>query len=155
MAYDAVIATPLCRLAIESRDGCLHALTFVDADTPLRAVAAGSFEAEVARQLAAYFDDPRHVFTLPLHVVGTPFQRRVWEAIARVPLGETRRYQDLAREIGSVARAVGGACGRNPLPIIVPCHRVVAAAGPGGFNRGRERDMLDIKRGLLLHELSR
>ncbi|WP_028537247.1 methylated-DNA--[protein]-cysteine S-methyltransferase [Paludibacterium yongneupense] len=152
MQYSAVIATPLCRLGILTRADALLSLSFVDAGTALHEPVAGGLEAEVARQIACYFADPRYVFNLPLHPVGTDFQLRVWRAIARIPVGETRCYREVASEVGSIARAVGGACGRNPLPIIVPCHRVVAAAGPGGFNRGQDRLMMGIKLGLLRHE---
>lgn len=108
---------------------------------------------ETVRQLRAWLADPRHVFTLPLAAAGTPFQRRVWTAIAAIPCGETLGYGDLAARIGSGARAVGNACGANPYPIVVPCHRVVAARqNLGGFARQRDGWMLDIKRWLLQHE---
>lgn len=91
--------------------------------------------AEARRQFDAYFDGRLRSFDLPLNPAGTAFQRRVWQAMQAIPYGETRTYGDIADAVGSAARAVGGACGRNPLPIVIPCHRVVAGGGrPGGYS---------------------
>lgn len=103
--------------------------------------------------LDAYFADARRPFPFALPVAGTDFQQRVWAQIAAIPVGETRSYQDLAIALGSHARAVGQACGRNPVPVWVPCHRVVPKnGGLGGFNLGHEDWQLRIKRWLLMHE---
>ncbi|MBM3502633.1 MAG: methylated-DNA--[protein]-cysteine S-methyltransferase [Alphaproteobacteria bacterium] len=92
---------------------------------------------EATDQLNAYFDDQRHVFDLPLAPAGTAFQKKVWAALAQIPYGATETYGAVARSLGSSARAVGGACGRNPIPIVVPCHRVVAAKlTDGGYSGG-------------------
>lgn len=102
-------------------------------------------------QLAEYFAGRRRAFELPLDLSGgTAFQRRVWQETARIPFGETRTYGELARSLGAegAPRAVGQALGRNPLPIVIPCHRVVAAdGGLGGYTGG-----LEIKRALLALE---
>jgi methylated-DNA-[protein]-cysteine S-methyltransferase len=101
-------------------------------------------------QLAEYFAGKRRVFSLPLAPRGTPFQRSVWQALRQIPYGETVSYGELARRLGSTsgARAVGLANGANPLPIIVPCHRVIGADGSlTGFGGG-----LTIKRALLALE---
>ncbi|MFA7268021.1 MAG: methylated-DNA--[protein]-cysteine S-methyltransferase [Sterolibacterium sp.] len=111
---------------------------------------------EVARQLGAYLKQPKFSFSLPLAPAGTPFQRRVWEHIAAIPSGETRTYGELAEAIHSGPRAVGNACGSNPYPLVVPCHRVVAKGGGlGGFARERGGLLLEIKHWLLAHEDSR
>lgn len=107
---------------------------------------------EAARQLAAYLADASFVFTLPLQVAGTSFRQQVWQQIAAIPCGETRTYGQLAAALGSAPRAVGGACGDNPFPVVVPCHRVVAAAGIGGFAHHRDGFLLGVKRWLLAHE---
>jgi len=87
--------------------------------------------------LEAYFDGKLKTFDLPLHPAGTDFQRRVWFAMADIPYGETQTYGELAKTIGGVARAVGGACGKNPIPIILPCHRVMGGGGKlTGFSGG-------------------
>lgn len=98
--------------------------------------------AECARQLADYFSGRRHGFDLPVAPSGTPFQMRVWQEIARIPYGETISYAELARRAGApgCARAAGAATGRNPLSIVVPCHRVVASGGAlTGYAGGLER----------------
>jgi len=107
-----------------------------------------------ARQLERYRDDPDAPFDLPLLVEGTDFQKRVWDAMCAIPRGRTRTYGELARELGGEARAVGQACGDNRLPIVIPCHRVVAAAGIGGFGHATGGYLLEAKRWLLMHERS-
>jgi methylated-DNA-[protein]-cysteine S-methyltransferase len=111
--------------------------------------------AEIRQELEEYFAGRRLVFRLPLDLnQGSPFQRRVWRSLKDIPYGETVSYRDIAQAIGqrSATRAVGSAVGRNPLPIILPCHRVIASDGSlGGFSAG-----LDVKRKLLeLERLTR
>ena len=103
-------------------------------------------------QLDRYLADPEFRFDLPLARSGTPFQRRVWAKIAAIAPGSTRSYGEIAREIDSAARAVGQACGANPLPLVVPCHRVLASSGIGGFAHRKEGFPLEVKRWLLAHE---
>jgi methylated-DNA-[protein]-cysteine S-methyltransferase len=107
--------------------------------------------AACAAQLTAYFAGKRRHFDLPLAPRGTPFQLSVWSALAKIPYGELRSYRDIARSIGNSAavRAVGAANGRNPLPIVVPCHRVIGSNGAlTGFAGGLEvkRFLLDLER---------
>lgn len=102
---------------------------------------------KAAEQLADYFSGRRFAFDLPLDVEGTPFQKKVWAALKQIPYGKTRSYQEIAKAIGnpSAARAVGGANGRNPVSVIVPCHRVIASDGGwGGYSGG-----ISIKQKLL------
>lgn len=98
-------------------------------------------------QIEEYFDGKRMEFDLPLAPMGTPFQRKVWQAIAAIPFGRARSYGDLARELDTAPRALGGACGRNPIPIIIPCHRVLAGNKALGGYSGM--DGIDTKRFLL------
>jgi len=107
---------------------------------------------ETVKQLRAYFRDPQHRFTLPLDPAGTPFRLAVWDAMRRIPAGETRSYGELARQLGSSARAVGGACRANPIPLVIPCHRVVAAQGVGGFMGVTAGRGIQLKQRLLAHE---
>ncbi len=104
--------------------------------------------------LFAYFDRERTRFDLPLAPVGTPFQCRVWAALQTIPYGHTRSYAVLAATLGSVARAVGQANAANPIPILIPCHRVVAAGGLGGYSGGdgaaTKRALLDLEAASLL-----
>lgn len=111
---------------------------------------------EAVRQLRSWLADPAFLFSLPLAPAGTAFQRRVWQQIATIPPGQTRSYGELAQALHSAPRPVGGACGANPYPVVVPCHRVVASGGGlGGFNRQRGGFLLEVKRWLLDHERSR
>ena len=108
---------------------------------------------EAVRQLRAWLKDPAFAFSLPLAAAGTPFQRKVWQEIAAIPPGHTTSYGELAKAVKSATRAVGGACRANRYPIVVPCHRVIAAGGGiGGFANARGGFLLDIKRWLLEHE---
>lgn len=116
-------------------------------EAPADARRGGRLLARVARQLAEYFAGSRTTFDLPLAPAGTPFQKRVWRELTRIPYGVTISYGELARRVGNpnAARAVGAANGRNPLPVIVPCHRVIGSSGRlTGFGGG-----LDAKRTLL------
>lgn len=107
----------------------------------------------IAQQIHAYLIDPMHPLAMPHIIQGTPFQRRVWQAIATIPAGQTLTYSQLAACVQSGPRAVANACGANPVPLLVPCHRVVARAGLGGFMQGHPQG-LAIKRWLLAHEQS-
>jgi methylated-DNA-[protein]-cysteine S-methyltransferase len=125
--------TPLGEVTVSEEDGAIVALDWGrgrdQARTPLllRAVT----------QLQDYFDNPGAGFDLPLAPHGSAFQQRVWNALRAIPAGETRSYGDLARQLGSAARAIGQANGANPIPLLIPCHRVVAAGGAlGGYSGG-------------------
>lgn len=113
---------------------------------------ADALAERACRQIDRYLDDPAFRWDLPLARAGTEFRRRVWRKIAAIGPGETRSYGALARELGSAARAVGQACGDNPFPLVIPCHRVVAAGGLGGFAHADGGFELSVKRWLLGHE---
>lgn len=110
------------------------------------------FARHVADELHAYFDNPAFVFTVPVRLAGTAFQLRLWQALRAIPVGQVRRYGELSTELNSSARAVGGACRHNPIPVIVPCHRVISVSGDGGFAGATDGPLLTIKRWLLQHE---
>jgi len=106
---------------------------------------------ETGRQLNEYFDNKRTVFDLPFDITGSDFQMKVWMALLHIPFGETRSYGEIARQIGdiSMVRAVGGALNKNPVPIIIPCHRVIGASGKlVGFGGGLENKtiLLNLER---------
>jgi methylated-DNA-[protein]-cysteine S-methyltransferase len=147
----AVIAFPAMRVGISTRDEMVAAITYLPPETPLLAPLDRIAE-RAARQLERYRDDPDAAFDLPLAMRGTPFQRRVWRALERIPRGEIRTYGALAVSLGTAARAVGQACGENRFPLVIPCHRVVAAGGIGGFAHARTGYLLEAKRWLLEHE---
>jgi len=151
----AVITAPFGRLGIRTREDILVEIRFLDDTHPLQAPEAGGLAAEAVSQIDAYFLDPAFCFNLPFQVEGSAFQRRVWEQISRIPSGQTKSYREIAELIGSAPRAIGGACGRNPLPLVVPCHRVVSSSGLGGFMQSSGRQTVSIKEWLLAHERCR
>jgi len=150
-AYAAVIAAPSFSIGIECN---ADEITGIDYLEPCPEVAPKTpLAREAVRQLRVWLKNPAFEFGLPLAPAGTHFQRRVWNAVAAIPPGRTMSYGEVAAAIHSGPRAVGNACGANPYPIVVPCHRVVAAnQGLGGFGRQGEGFLLDIKRWLLRHE---
>lgn len=135
------IPSPLGELLLTAEEGALTGVWFEGQHEPCgRRDDAALVEAR--RQLEAWFEGRLRSFDLPLAPRGTPFQKRVWEEIRRIPFGATRSYGELARLLGrpSAARAVGGATGRNPLSIVVPCHRVTGSQGTlVGYGGGLER----------------
>ena len=107
----------------------------------------------VVSQFWDYFDEPTRRFSIPESIFGTPFQQRVWLELSRIPSGVTVTYGRLAADLGSSGiRSVAAACKANPFPIIVPCHRVVAATGIGGYCGHKSGPMVGIKQWLLQHE---
>ncbi|MBT5050306.1 MAG: methylated-DNA--[protein]-cysteine S-methyltransferase [Rhodospirillaceae bacterium] len=140
------LQSPLGPLTVHEEDGLLTSLDWCwskeQEETGLLSL--------MRDQLSDYFDGTLTDFSLPLAPAGTPFQHRVWSAMCHIPYGEVRSYGDIARQLKSGARAVGMACGRNPLPIFIPCHRVVGADGTlTGYSGG---DGLASKEYLLTHE---
>ena len=103
----------------------------------------------VASQVKDYFSGKLTTFDLPLRVSGTEFRKRVWSALSAIPFGATLTYGELAEKLSSSARAIGGACRNNPTPLIVPCHRIVAASGIGGFSGATTGHLVDTKQWLL------
>jgi methylated-DNA-[protein]-cysteine S-methyltransferase len=125
--------SPVGDLTVSEDDGAIVALDFgrgmTQTPTPLLD--------EAVKQLAAYFEGSLTRFDLPLAPHGTAFRRKVWDLMRAIPYGSTRSYADLARDLDSAPRAIGGACGANPIPVIIPCHRVLAAGGRlGGYSGG-------------------
>ncbi len=134
MTFGALtVPSPFGPLTLFAADGKIVALEWGKG-----AATAGTIPevlSDAKDQLAAYFEGHLARFDLPLDPAGTPFQKKVWAAMLAIPKGETRTYGDIAKELASAARAVGGACGANPIPIIIPCHRVVGCAGHmGGYS---------------------
>ena len=143
-----IIQSPVGRLLLASRDGMLCQVR--PAQDGERADQSDPVLDEAKRQLAQYFAGERRSFHLPLQANGSEFDRAVWRLLEEIPFGEIRTYGQLAAALGKpkASRAVGGACSRNPLLIVVPCHRVIAGSGRlTGFAAG-----LEMKRALLVHE---
>lgn len=150
-SYDALWSGPGGRFGIAVADDFVTRVERLPPG-PERA-AEHPLAAEAVRQLAAWFDDPQRPFELPLAPAPTAFQRRFRDALMAVPTGAVVSYGELARRLASGPRAVGNACGANPLSIVVPCHRVVAAHGIGGYGRdGPDGEAIAFKRWLLRRE---
>jgi methylated-DNA-[protein]-cysteine S-methyltransferase len=108
---------------------------------------------EIIRQLDEYQKNPKFIFNLPFTIAGTEHQRKVWQIMLQIKSGATLSYGEVAKLLSSAPRAVGGACGKNPFPVFIPCHRIIAAnSSLGGFNSGNIFFNLGIKRWLLNHE---
>jgi methylated-DNA-[protein]-cysteine S-methyltransferase len=162
MHWQAVIEFPKMKVAVATRDeGTSGARVTGIRYLPLTAESKAP-ENELAertvRQLERYREDPDAKFDLPLLIEGTDFQKKLWQALCEIPRGRTLTYGEMARKLGGAdfesARAVGQACGDNRLPIVIPCHRVVAAGGIGGFSHTTDGYLIEAKRWLLMHESS-
>jgi methylated-DNA-[protein]-cysteine S-methyltransferase len=151
MDYQAILATPFGKLGIRCTDDALLGVDFLPASTRA-SDPRNTLAKKVCAQLEAYLADANFQFDLPLELDATPHQRKVWQAMQAIPCGQTLTYGALAAQISSSAQAVGQACGSNPIPVIIPCHRVVSKTGLGGFMQHAEGASLDIKRWLLAHE---
>ena len=153
-SFQACLRTPFATLGITTTESHVTGVRFLAPTTPAKAPVRDSIAHLACVQLQAYLENPAFAFDLPLRLAGTHHRLQVWEAMCRIPAGEVRTYGEVARELRSSARAVGGACGANPIPVVIPCHRIVGAGrNLGGFMGSREEGFeLGIKRWLLEHE---
>lgn len=149
--YAAILAAPFGALGIRTSDGKLSGIDFLPLGTQPQAPHDAA-AADACTRLGAYLRNATAPLELPLQLAGTPFQQRVWRAMQTIPPGKTLTYGELAQQLGSGPRAVANACGANPIPLVIPCHRVVARNGLGGFMQGRTESSLAIKQWLLTHE---
>ena len=155
--FQACLRAPFGTIGISATDTHVTGIRYLAPEVPALAPKKNTIAFLACVQLQAYLEDPAFEFDMPLRLSGTHHQLAGWEAMRAIPAGETRTYGELAQSNGSSARAVGGACGAYPVPIVVPCHRVVGAGGSlGGFMGAREEGFeLSIKRWLLAHEGAR
>jgi len=151
MDYQAIISAPFGKLGIRCSDTDLLGIEFLPRQTATRPP-AGEMAKTICAELEAWLADAKHEIDLSFELDGTHHQCAVWQAMLAIPCGQTMTYGELAKQIGSSAQAVGQACGHNPIPIVIPCHRVVGKTGLGGFMKHAEGESLDIKRWLLAHE---
>jgi methylated-DNA-[protein]-cysteine S-methyltransferase len=149
--FDVIVEFPKMKVGVVTRDERVVEIRYLPPSVALRAP-RNSLAATAARQLERYRENPDARFDLPVQVDGNALQRAVWDAMCAIARGSTRTYGDIARELGADARAIGQACGDNRLPIVIPCHRVVAADGIGGFGHATGGYLLEAKRWLLAHE---
>lgn len=141
----ATIQTPVGPLAVTETDGMITHVTWEEVAVPERSEVI----AEALRQLDAYFAGELTNFDLPLAPAGNELQQKVLSAMSAIPYGQTRTYGDIAKELGTYGQPVGQACGANPIPVIIPCHRVLSAKGLGGFSGAGG---VETKIALLKHE---
>ena len=150
--YAAKMRTPFAILGIRTGGGAVTGIEFLSARGRAQSP-TDSIAERTCRQIERYLADPHWRFTLPLAPACSDFQRKVREALARIPVGESRTYGELARLVHTAPRAVGGTCGANPIALVIPCHRVVGSQGSlGGFMGVTEGEPIAIKRWLLTHE---
>jgi methylated-DNA-[protein]-cysteine S-methyltransferase len=154
--YDVTVDFPKMKVAVATRDGRVAEIRYLPLASPA-IPAKNPLAAQAQRQLEAYLENPDAKFDLPLLIEGTEFQKKLWAALCEIPRGKTLTYGELARKLGGtdheMNRAVGQACGDNRLPVVIPCHRVVASNGLGGFAHSTGGYLLEAKRWLLLHEI--
>jgi methylated-DNA-[protein]-cysteine S-methyltransferase len=151
--FSAIVGTPFGALGVRTESGLLRELVYLPGrynEQPARDAVAE----RAVRQIERYLADPDFRFDLPLPEAGTVFQRKVWRVISSIPRGAVLTYGQIAKQIQSAPRAVGQACGANWYPLVIPCHRVTAAAGLGGFAHQDDETgfHLGVKRWLLKHE---
>jgi len=151
--YSLVMKTPITgfdgMLGVCIENDCVSSIDFVESDIK---PATTVFARKVESQLNAYFENPAYKFSVPVSLKGTAFRERVWTILRTIPSGETRCYGEVAKELDSSARAIGGACRHNPVPFIIPCHRVIAQTGLGGYSGETDGWKMKIKCWLLAHE---
>ena len=149
--FDAVVRVAFGGIGIRTQAGVISEAVYLPKSIRPR-VGQTPLARETARQINAYFKDAAFQFDLPLAPKGSAFQQRVWNVISSIPSGQTLSYGDVARRIRSAPRAVGQACGANWFSLLIPCHRVLAANGIGGFGSGDGGFHLNVKRWLLAYE---
>lgn len=151
--FCAVVEAPFGALGVRTAGDVLREVVYLPPSFPLHAP-RNLLAERTARQIERYLTAPDFAFDLPLAPAGTVFQQKVWEVIGSIPRGSVLTYGDVARRIGSAPRAVGQACGANWFPLLIPCHRVTAAGGLGGFSNHDDVGgfHLGVKRWLLAHE---
>jgi methylated-DNA-[protein]-cysteine S-methyltransferase len=149
--FDAIIETPFTHLGLQFQEGVLTGVEYLKPEFKL-VVPDQAGILQVVDQLASYFTNPAHRFDLEIHAKGTDFQQRVWREMCQIPAGQVKTYGEVADILSTSPRAVGNACRANPIPLIIPCHRIVSAAGMGGFAGTTSGYFTDIKRQLLRHE---
>ena len=151
-AYEASIKTPFAHLGISCIDNRLAAIDFIDTAKEIGPVAGTAVY--VCEQIRQYLDNPgaKYRFHISCLLQGTPFQQKVWRELENIPPGKVVSYGELAKKLGTSARAVGNACRNNPIPVVIPCHRVVSKTGIGGYAGDTGGELLRIKSWLLQYE---
>lgn len=151
MIDHSTINTPIGKISLFITDNNLSKISFENSAVPLIAPRS-SLAIEATAQILNYFKDPHFTFDLPASLNGTAYQQSLWRYLATIPVGQAMTYGEVAKMLHSSPRAIGNACRHNPLPIIFPCHRVVAKNRIGGFAGEISGTLIEIKESLLRHE---
>ncbi len=149
--YQAVLQLPVGKVGIRATQEHLLSIEYVDDSTSLLKPKT-TMAKEAVEQLLCYFADPTYAFNIPMSLNVKPFQQNVLSALQQIPVGKTQTYNDIAKLLNTGPRPIGNACRTNPIPIIIPCHRVVAENNLGGYSGSKKGRLLEIKRWLLTHE---
>lgn len=150
-AYQVVIVSPVGKLGIKTAANNLTDIDFLT-DEIENIAPTDAFTKKIVKQLESYFNNPAYAFDLPLGLHGTLFQNQVWRDLQKIPMGSTVSYSALAKQLQTGPRAIGNACRHNPVPLVIPCHRVVAVNHLGGYSGGTSGKWTAIKHWLLQHE---
>ena len=151
--YQAVISSPFASLGLKLEQQSLSGLDFIFEDIS-QPFFKNEMAESIAEQIGHYFSNPQYQFDISLSPDGTEFQKSVWKQMQTIPCGYSRTYSEVAGSLKSGARAVGNACRKNPIPLIIPCHRIVAKNGLGGFAGETSGQLIEVKQWLLNHESS-
>ena len=151
MPYAGIIISPIGKLGLIVTDHKLTTIHFLPSNTPLLPP-QNPIAVKIIAIINQYFYNPKTTFDIPIHAMGTPLQQQIWQALQLIPPGQTMTYGQVAALVGTSPRIVGNACRRNPIPLVIPCHRVLAKAGLGGYFGVGQEHFLQIKRWLLQHE---
>ena len=151
MREDFVMPSPVCYLYLQTCGDTVVGLEYNTRKRPGKKPLS-KHQAKIKKHIVKYFSDNKSKLDLKLELSGTIFQKRVWAVLQKIPAGKVKTYGDVAKQLNSSARAVGNACRANPVPLIVPCHRVIAKTGIGGFSGETNGASIERKRWLLAHE---
>lgn len=154
MNYEAIINSPIGLLGIKlnEQQSVVTHIDFLDSKKYSHKTSTIPLIQHVITELKNYFNNPHHIFNIPLQVNGTELQKKIWQAMQKIPVGKTLSYGALAEKIKTSPRVIGNACRANPLPIFIPCHRIVAKNHLGGFAGAIEGELINMKTWLLNHE---
>ena len=148
--YAAIYESPIGRLGIYIKNTLLTSITWLEVCIDYKQTAATPVSTTVIEALVHYFQNPDYKFNVPISLTGTSFQKRIWQRLMKIQSGQVKTYGEIATELDTSSRAVGQACRRNRIPIVIPCHRVVAAKDVGGFMG--DPLQIHVKEWLLQHE---
>lgn len=149
--HDCVIASPIGKLGLLIVNNKLAGIQFLPAKSSVRRT-SNSAVRQTVNKLNKYFRNPKLQLEIPIQIQGTLLQQKIWRFLQKIPSGKTVTYGELAQKIGTGPRIIGNACRRNPIPLVIPCHRVVAAVGLGGYCGQANNRFLKTKKWLLMHE---